>query len=186
VVRLASILFLLASSSRSDFFSPLSSYCGNVLSNGASLSIPSTASPMPCAADSSLTCGAGNALQIVYDPSKVSSSLVLIGGAASSAVSGAQASATAVAGNVGSLAAGFKSASSSLIAEGSSGRALTGASTSSQSMTPAVCASYCSNLGYGISGTEYSTECELQPPLFSLSLPLLLLSFPRVFTRTSR
>jgi hypothetical protein len=125
-------------------------------------------------------------MTIVYDTARVSSTLETIGGAASGAASGAQASATAATNKVGSLAAGFKSASSSLVKEGSSGRALTEAQTSSQSMTPAVCASYCSNLGYGISGTEYSTECELQPPLFSLSLPLLLLSFPRVFTRTSR
>jgi hypothetical protein len=129
---------------------------------------------MPCSGNSQLTCGAGNALQIVYDSSKVSSSLVSLGGAASSAVSGAQASATAVAGNVGSLAAGFKSASSSLIAEGSSGRALTGAQTSSQSMTPALCASYCSNLGFGLSGTEYSTECTF---LHSFVLSFLILFF---------
>jgi hypothetical protein len=99
-------------------------------------------------------------MTIVYDTARVSSTLETIGGAASGAASGAQASATAATNKVGSLAAGFKSASSSLVKEGSSGRALTEAQTSSQSMTPAVCASYCSNLGYGISGTEYSTECK--------------------------
>jgi hypothetical protein len=129
--------------------------------NGASLSILSPNSGMPCSGDKSLTCGGPNAMSIVYNTARVSSTLQAIGGAASGAASGAQASATAAAAgvNVGTLGKGFKSASSSLIAEGSSGRALTGAQTSSQSMTPAVCASYCSNLGFGLSGTEYSTEC---------------------------
>lgn len=39
------------------------------------------------------------------------------------------------------------------------GRALNGSSTTSTSMTLEVCRSYCDNLGYMYSGTEYSTEC---------------------------
>jgi hypothetical protein len=114
---------------------------------------------MPCSGNSQLTCGAGNALQIVYDSSKVSSSLVSLGGAASSAVSGAQASATAAVNNAGQLAQGYASIGG-LIAEGSSGRALTGAQTSSSSMTPAFCSAFCADKGYAISATEYSSECK--------------------------
>jgi hypothetical protein len=130
------------------------SYCGNSLTNGASLSIPSNATPMPCSGDASITCGAGNALQIVYDSSKVSSSLQAIGGWASSAAP----SATAAVNSVGQLAQGYASIAG-LIAEGTNGRALTGAQTSSSSMTPAFCSSFCADKGYPISATEYSSEC---------------------------
>lgn len=56
------------------------------------------------------------------------------------------------------LPTGYKSASSSLIAEGPAGRALTGASTSASLMTPTLCSTYCTTAGFAISGTEYSTE----------------------------
>ncbi|KAL2072787.1 hypothetical protein VTL71DRAFT_12130 [Oculimacula yallundae] len=38
-------------------------------------------------------------------------------------------------------------------------RSLSGASTNSNTMTNAVCRTYCTNLGFAYSGTEYSSEC---------------------------
>jgi hypothetical protein len=139
------------------------SYCGSVLSNGASLDKTSSNAGMPCSGDASSICGAGSALSLVYNSSKLNADLSPIGGASaassSSAAPAASSSAAAASGGVGTLPSGFKSASTGLVAEGTNGRALTGAMTSSSDMTPAVCASYCSNLGFGISATEYSTEC---------------------------
>ena len=39
------------------------------------------------------------------------------------------------------------------------GRVLSGASTTSSTMTNAFCKTYCTNLGFAYSGTEYSSEC---------------------------
>lgn len=56
------------------------------------------------------------------------------------------------------LGAGYASAASSIVAEGTNGRALTGASYSDASMTPQVCATYCTGQGFGLSGTEYASQ----------------------------
>jgi hypothetical protein len=53
-------------------------------------------------------------------------------------------------------------------------RLLTGASTTSSSMTAAVCSSYCSASGYKYFGTEYSTEVSS----ISVRLVWLLTPFP--------
>ncbi|RPD60379.1 WSC-domain-containing protein [Lentinus tigrinus ALCF2SS1-7] len=45
------------------------------------------------------------------------------------------------------------------IAEGTSGRALTGASTTSPNMTRAVCANFCASKGFKLAGIEFSDEC---------------------------
>ncbi|PSR71455.1 hypothetical protein PHLCEN_2v12722 [Hermanssonia centrifuga] len=45
------------------------------------------------------------------------------------------------------------------IAEGSTGRALSSASTTSPVMTRPFCANFCANLGYPYAGVEYSDEC---------------------------
>ncbi|KAM5541687.1 hypothetical protein V8D89_004668 [Ganoderma adspersum] len=45
------------------------------------------------------------------------------------------------------------------IAEGTSGRALTGASTTSPNMTRAVCADFCAAKGFPLAGVEFSDEC---------------------------
>lgn len=45
------------------------------------------------------------------------------------------------------------------IAEGTQGRAFTGSSTTNDAMTKAVCANYCSGLGFPYAGVEYSREC---------------------------
>ncbi|TBU27996.1 WSC-domain-containing protein [Dichomitus squalens] len=45
------------------------------------------------------------------------------------------------------------------IAEGTNGRALTGASTTSPNMTKAVCADFCASKGFKLAGVEFSDEC---------------------------
>ncbi|RDX43613.1 WSC-domain-containing protein [Lentinus brumalis] len=45
------------------------------------------------------------------------------------------------------------------IAEGTNGRALTGASTTSPTMTRAACASFCASKGFALAGVEFSDEC---------------------------
>ncbi|KAI0341471.1 WSC-domain-containing protein [Trametopsis cervina] len=63
---------------------------------------------------------------------------------------------------------GFVSAKSTLpsgwtevgcIAEGTSGRALTSASTTNPALTKTICANYCAGLGYKLAGVEFGTEC---------------------------
>ncbi|KAI0748179.1 WSC-domain-containing protein [Daedaleopsis nitida] len=45
------------------------------------------------------------------------------------------------------------------IAEGETGRALTGASTTAPNMTRAVCAAFCEAKGFALAGAEFSDEC---------------------------
>ncbi|KAI1789214.1 WSC-domain-containing protein [Ganoderma leucocontextum] len=45
------------------------------------------------------------------------------------------------------------------IAEGTNGRALTGASTTSPNMTRALCADFCASKGFPLAGVEFSDEC---------------------------
>jgi hypothetical protein len=55
---------------------------------------------------------------------------------------------------------------SSAIAEGSSGRALTGAATSSPDMTYSKCLAYCSSNNFAIAGMEFGSKfacCALSP-----------------------
>lgn len=119
---------------------------------------------MACAGDKTQLCGAGAGLNVVYNTALATFDngvVSLIGGGVASATSAAAAAATsavtAATGATG-LPAGYAVGSSSIIAEGTSGRALTGASTSSASMTPAVCAAYCTAAGFALSGTEYGVE----------------------------
>jgi hypothetical protein len=120
---------------------------------------------MQCAGDKTLTCGGPDALTLIYDSAKYNADLSPIAGTQPSSSAAPAASSAAAVISVGALPAGFAAASSSLIAEGTNGRALVSASTSSSSMTPAVCATYCDNLGYPLSGTEYSSEWCVLPRL---------------------
>jgi len=161
------------SSDANLFPAAIPSYCGSVLSNGASLSKTSSNAGMPCSGEPSSVCGGPSALTLIYNSNKLNADLSpKAGTGASSASASASSSAPA---SAATLPAGFKSASSSLIAEGTNGRALISASTSSNSMTPAVCASYCSGLGYPLSGTEYSSEWCV-PPRSTPSLCFQLLT----------
>ena len=141
----------------------LLSYCGNSLSNGASLSNLSPNGVVACGGLKTETCGAGSALTLVYNSALATLNngvFTLAAGtvaSASSVVAAAATSSAAVTASLG-LPAGYSAASPAIIAEGTSGRALTGAQTSSSSMTPTICATYCTAAGFALSGTEYSTE----------------------------
>lgn len=54
---------------------------------------------------------------------------------------------------------GWQSPITSCIAEGTSGRALTGAFLGASDMTYEKCTSFCASKGYGLAGLEWSTEC---------------------------
>lgn len=100
------------------------SYCGNSLTNGASLTNFSPNAAMSCAGDVSYTaCGGPSALSVFYDSSKLDSSLNFLASIVASVSSAAVAQATAI------LASGFKTLTTpnSLVAEGANGRALVGA-----------------------------------------------------------
>lgn len=51
------------------------------------------------------------------------------------------------------------------IAEGTSGRALSAASTTNDTMTKTLCANYCGGLGYPLAGVEFGRECYCGPAL---------------------
>lgn len=54
---------------------------------------------------------------------------------------------------------GWRAASTPCIAEGTSGRALSGASKWAEDMTYQQCASFCASGGFSLAGLEYSREC---------------------------
>ncbi|WVQ77852.1 hypothetical protein IAR50_007549 [Cryptococcus sp. DSM 104548] len=116
-------------------------YCGNVLNNGASLSLSSTACTMACSGDSTTMCGGSGALSIAVSStltSKLSTDL-----------------ATAII----TLPSGWEAASTTCIAEGTSGRALAHESYAADDMTLNMCLTYCENLGWQYAGIEYGREC---------------------------
>ncbi|KIR59364.1 hypothetical protein I314_04886 [Cryptococcus bacillisporus CA1873] len=117
------------------------SYCGSILSNGASLTQTSSAYIMPCSADSSSICGGPSALTLVVSDT------------AASTLNSDPTSKPA------SLPSGWSVASSPCIAEGTNGRALAGASTSGNDMTLSKCASYCMSGGLTLAAVEYSSQC---------------------------
>ncbi|ODO08374.1 hypothetical protein L198_00099 [Cryptococcus wingfieldii CBS 7118] len=116
-------------------------WCSNVLQNGASLTKTSDACTMPCSGDSTSICGGPSALTLIANATAIASL-----------------NADLTSGTV-SLPTNWAVPSTSCIAEGTTGRALTGSSYSSADMTLAKCSSYCTSEGYGIAGVEYSSEC---------------------------
>jgi hypothetical protein len=116
-------------------------YCGNALVNGASLTKTSGQCNMACSGSPSKTCGGSDALTVFVIPSKITS------------LSSDLTAKTA------SLPAGWSSTSITCVAEPNNGRALTGAATSANDMTPAKCSSFCADRGFKYAGVEYGSEC---------------------------
>ncbi|WRT64450.1 uncharacterized protein IL334_001382 [Kwoniella shivajii] len=116
-------------------------YCGNVLSNGASLNIASSSCSMPCDGNNNANCGGYNALKLFVSSSAVS---LLSADLTSQSIA---------------IPNGWAVASNDCIQEGSSGRALVGASYSVDGMTVPSCINYCDNLNYPYAGVEYGREC---------------------------
>ena len=121
-------------------------FCGNSLSNGASLTKTSGQCNMACGGDANQNCGGPNALRLYVTPSAITNL-------------NADLTTKVVAPIVPALASGFSAATSSCIAEGSGGRALTGAQLTGPDMTPLKCTTYCSNQGFKYAGVEYGSEC---------------------------
>ncbi|WWD22596.1 hypothetical protein CI109_107089 [Kwoniella shandongensis] len=131
-------------------------FCGSVLSNGASLLKPSTDCSMSCDGNDAATCGGSNTLRL------------FVSNAALSALSADLTS------KVVNLPTGWSTADTACVQEGTSGRALALASTTSDSMTVPTCLNYCSGLGFAYAGVEYGRECYCGNSLVngaSLSLP---------------
>ena len=96
---------------------------------------------MPCGGSASKICGGADALTIFAIPSKI---------AALSADLTVKSAA---------LPSGWSAASTACVAEPQNGRALTGAATSANDMTPAKCSTFCGDRGFKYAGVEYGSEC---------------------------
>ncbi|KAL7409862.1 hypothetical protein BDY24DRAFT_436776 [Mrakia frigida] len=120
--------------------------CGNsiVTSGGGGLSLKASSCSMSCAGDSTSKCGGWYAISLYYSSSIHSSVSVSSKSVAASPTSSA------------SIPSSSGWSSGTCLTDDSS-RLLTGISTSSSSMTPAACQSYCS--AYAYAGTEFSTQC---------------------------
>ncbi|WVR06724.1 hypothetical protein IAU60_003756 [Kwoniella sp. DSM 27419] len=116
-------------------------WCGNILTNGASLTLTSQACTMQCAGDNTAICGGGNALNLIVSQAAVA------------ALSPDLTSKTV------ELNAGWSVASTACVAEGTSGRALASASWADSSMTVGKCLSFCQDKGWQYAGVEYGREC---------------------------
>lgn len=92
---------------------------------------------MACSGDASSICGGPDALTLF---------------ATSTAISKLNAELTAP--SQVALPSGWAVASTACIAEGTSGRALDGASTHGDDMTPAKCATFCGSKNFAYSGVE--------------------------------
>lgn len=117
-------------------------FCGNYLSNGASLSLPATCA-MPCAGNSKEICGGYYAMSLFVSTKANAAGLT----------SDLTANPTAI-----TLPSGWAIATASCINE-ASGRALTGASYASDNMTVANCLNFCASGGFQYGGVEYGREC---------------------------
>jgi hypothetical protein len=111
-------------------------YCGASLSNGASLSIPSTQCNMLCGGDGSVICGGSFAISLYVNPSIVRP---------------APAAPT-------TLPSGWAAASSPCIKE-VNGRALASATFAANNMTVPMCLAFCEAKGFAYAGVEFAREC---------------------------
>ncbi|OCF56169.1 hypothetical protein L486_06110 [Kwoniella mangroviensis CBS 10435] len=116
-------------------------YCGATLSNGASLTLPSTNCNMKCGGNNAI-CGGPSALTLFVKDS------ALLAGLSSDLQSVKV-----------TLPEGWVAASSVCVQEGTTGRALAGASYYDDNMTIGKCLAYCKTQGMQWAGIEYSREC---------------------------
>ncbi|WWC90941.1 uncharacterized protein L201_005879 [Kwoniella dendrophila CBS 6074] len=117
-------------------------YCGSTLSNGASLTRPSTNCNMKCGGSEAI-CGGPSALTLFVKDSAISA------GSLSSDLTTVKVT----------LPDGWAAAPSTCVREGTSGRALAGASLYDENMTVGKCLTFCKSQGMQWAGIEYSREC---------------------------
>lgn len=142
-------------------------YCDNQFRNGASGDKTSNQCTMGCAGDQGTICGGPDCLSVytnpnVQAPTPSSPASDSTPAASASATASASASSTPaqqdMTGIATNLPSGWSVGPSSCIQE-VAGRALVGASTQSNSMTPLQCVQFCSDRGFSMVGLEYGGEC---------------------------
>ncbi|KAM7191558.1 putative fungistatic metabolite [Naviculisporaceae sp. PSN 640] len=131
-------------------------YCGNTLNTG-SVAAPASDCSFTCSGNALQYCGAGNRLSVYIKNGTAPppSSTSATGTATGTATGVATTSSTAAA--VTGLPAGWSSYGCWV--DGRQGRILSHQVPDSQLNTPGRCANICKDLGYTISGTEYSVQC---------------------------
>jgi hypothetical protein len=135
-------------------------YCGNTLASSA-VSADSNTCDMPCKGDAFSFCGGSRRLNLyraVASPSAPASTSTAV--SSSTALVSPYSSSTAttvphptISGVPGSWS--YRGC----FTEASTGRALSGASTRSATLTPATCAQFCHDAGLPLAGLEYGSEC---------------------------
>ncbi|ODN97968.1 hypothetical protein I350_07605 [Cryptococcus amylolentus CBS 6273] len=143
----------IASSASAQVSSAVANVTSSVTSDvaNATSAVSSIYSEATEAASSAISSVASDTSSAISEESSAVSTIAEI---ASSVTSSA---ATAASSAVSSLPTGWEV--SACIAEGTSGRALPGTSTSSSDMTQSMCASFCSDAGYSLAAIEYASEC---------------------------
>ena len=121
---------------------------------------------MPCSGNAQQLCGGPDTLSLFVNPnlaSNLNADLNAIVGGATSAAGGAATTASSAVSSAASAAATVTAPSGwntfGLVAEGTSGRALTGPSTSGGDMTLEKCAAFAAQNNMPLFGLEYGGEC---------------------------
>ena len=114
-------------------------YCGNVLEHGASLDKSSPMCNMQCGGSSDI-CGGPSALTLFVSNAAVSS---LSSDFTSKPIT---------------LKDGWEKPSTECVQEGTTGRALTGASFADDAMLPSKCMEFCKSKNFKLAGVEYGRE----------------------------
>ncbi|OSD05015.1 WSC-domain-containing protein [Trametes coccinea BRFM310] len=133
-------------------------YCGNSLQNMAGEPLPKASCNMPCAADSTTTCGGNWAMNLfkqnniaIANPTPSSASSV-----SSAAQPSASASAPSNSTNVSGLPAGWTAIG---CASDVPSRTLNVDAYTSEQMTINACIAHCAERGHSMAGLEYAREC---------------------------
>lgn len=98
---------------------------------------------MPCSGASGAICGGSNAITLLVSDQALSDNTLT----------------SDYTSTVVNLPAGWSAGSSTCVLEGTTGRALAGASLVASDMTIATCLAFCTTKGMQWAGVEYSTEC---------------------------
>jgi hypothetical protein len=132
-------------------------YCGNTL-NAGSVAAPATDCNFPCAGNGGELCGAGNRLSVYTSNAGALSSSSVPGSVGSTSAVPPPASTSSADPTPTGLPAGWTY--QGCWNEGTTGRALTSYQfPDSQTLTVQGCAQSCLQMGYNISGVEYSSQC---------------------------
>ncbi|KAL8727802.1 MAG: hypothetical protein Q9166_005794 [cf. Caloplaca sp. 2 TL-2023] len=130
-------------------------YCGNTIGTGAVVATDNGCT-MACSGNAGELCGGSFRLNFYQKSASATSSATITSGTSTSKTSTGTSATSTTSGPAAVQTAGTF-AFQGCYSEGTSGRALTGANTASDTMTVAKCAAFCK--GYLYMGVEYSSEC---------------------------